>query len=212
LKDFFLKLPIFLSTLANPWAGWILALVALGDSSFLSLLEVNDALIIMLTLEKPRWMAYYCAMTTLGSVSGCFILYGLGRRGRNNFLLRRIPQQRLARVMHWEKKYGGWALLISSVLPPPTPFKVFVLTAGMLRTSTETFLVSVSIGRTIRYFSVGVLALLFGRQALFFLNQNSVLVGWSVFAVLMTGLLVWGVYHFRWTRLRDHHGSSSDIK
>lgn len=157
-------------------------------------------------------MAYYCAMTTLGSVTGCFILYGLGRRGRNNFLLRQVPPQRLAKVMHWQKSYGGWALLISSVLPPPTPFKVFVLTAGVLQTSAETFLISVSIGRGIRYFSVGILALLFGQRFILFLKENSGLVGWVLFVLLIAGLFLWGLYHLRGSRLSDHPGSSSGLK
>ena len=103
--------------------------IALADSSFLSLPEGNDILIVILSAGQT-WgkMAYYVSMTTLGSIAGCMILYGLGRRG-GPFTRRRL-KNRLQTISGLYRKWGLWMVLVPSILPPPTPFKVFVLSAG----------------------------------------------------------------------------------
>ena len=60
------------------------------DSSFLSFPQVNDILIIVLSTKYPARMPYYAGMTTLGSLVGCFMLYGVARRGGEAFLRKRL--------------------------------------------------------------------------------------------------------------------------
>jgi membrane protein YqaA with SNARE-associated domain len=48
-----------------------LALVAFFDSSFLSLPEVADALIVIMVIQRPAEWLYIAAMATVGSVAGC---------------------------------------------------------------------------------------------------------------------------------------------
>ena len=110
-----------------------LFVIAFLDSSFLSFPEVNDLLIIWLTTQHKERMIYYALMTTLGSVSGCLALYALARKGGEAFLLKRFNPQYVERAMTTFRRYGLLAILVPSILPPPTPFKIFVLAAGVAK-------------------------------------------------------------------------------
>ena len=82
MKEVLLKIQGWFLALTGPLGGWGLLLIALVDSSFLSLPEVNDVLIITLSIRSPDQMIFYCSMTTIGSVLGCMMLYLVGAQGR----------------------------------------------------------------------------------------------------------------------------------
>jgi membrane protein YqaA with SNARE-associated domain len=177
----------FAETLGGPG----LFLIAFLDSSFLSFPEVCDALIVVLTVKSPSRMPYYALVTTLGSVAGCYTLYMVGRRGGEAFLRKRFKQGNVDRAMAIFRKYGMLAILVPSLLPPPMPFKIFVLAAGVARVRPFDFLLAVSIGRGIRYFGVGFLAVRYGERAIQFLHENGAAVGlWLGIAVLVLGAAV----------------------
>jgi membrane protein DedA with SNARE-associated domain len=71
--------------------------------------------------------------------------------------------------------------MISSFLPPPTPFKIFVLTAGVFRLNKIEFLIAVVIGRTIRYSIWGILAALYGNSVRIYMQKNLSLMGMILF-------------------------------
>ncbi len=146
--------------------------LALADSSFLSIPEGNDLLIIVLS-TGATWerMLYYVAMTTAGSVTGCFLLYSLGRRG-GRWVSKRLSPARLERMRLLYRRWGTWALIIPSILPPPTPFKIFVLSAGVFGVTRPRFVLAVAAGRSFRYLLWGVLAVLYGEQAKIWLQKN----------------------------------------
>jgi len=164
----------------------VLAL-AIADSSFLSFPEGNDLLIVVLSIGKS-WsnMAYYVAMTTIGSVIGCLLLYFVGRRGGNPLLRRRFSVQSVERAEKLFKRYGILTVLIPSILPPPLPFKIFVLSAGVFRLRLPEFVLAVIIGRTIRYSMWGILAVLYGNQLKLFMQQNLNAVG----VILLAGFVI----------------------
>ncbi len=152
-----------LSTLALQLGGLGLFLAALADSSFLSLPEANDYLVMLLSAGQP-WhrMCFFVCMTIIGSITGCAMLYHIGKRGRT-FIKKRVNRRRLDWARRKYAKWGAWALLIPSLLPPPAPFKIFVLSAGVFRLRFRKFLLVVSIARSIRYFTWGILAMLYGE-------------------------------------------------
>src|SRR5438132_749281 len=76
------------------------------------------------------------------------------------------------RLRRWYRKYGLLAVIVPSLLPPPTPFKVFVLAAGAFGISWPRFIIAVAIGRGIRYFSEGLLAVEYGPDAIQFVQHN----------------------------------------
>lgn len=163
------------------WAGGVggagLFVVAALDSSVLSFPQVNDLLIIFLSTRNPQRMAYYAAMTTAGSLLGCFVLYGLAWRGGEVFLRKRFSGPRVERGLALYQRHGLLAVVIPSLLPPPTPFKLFVLLAGAARVSPWKFAAAVTIGRSIRYFGQGYLAVLYGEQAAALVKQHGSAVG-----------------------------------
>ena len=162
--------------------------IAFLDSSFLSLPEINDILVIATVIENPDLMPYYAFMATAGSVAGCLVLYVIGRRGGEALLARRFAGPRLDRAMRFSKKYGVLAVVVPAILPPPAPFKVFVLLAGVARVPLPQFAAAVAVGRGVRYFGEGWLAVRYGEQALQLLEENSRTVSIAVaVAVLAIG-------------------------
>lgn len=170
----------FLSAIQD-WAGELggvgLFVIALLDSSFLSFPQVNDILIILLSTTHPSRMPYYAAMTTLGSLVGCFMLYAVARRGGDAFLRKRMTGPFVDRALTLYQKYGLMAVIVPALLPPPVPFKLFVLLAGAAAVSPVRFGLAVLIGRGIRYFGQGYLAVLYGERAADFMKHYGAQIG-----------------------------------
>ena len=176
-----------------------LFLIAFLDSSFLSFPEVVDLLIIWLVTAHKHRVLYYALMPTLGSVAGCFALYLVGRKGGEAFLRRRFSERHVDRALTVFRKYGLLAVAVPALLPPPVPFKPFVLAAGVAGVRPVDFLIAVSIGRGIRYFGEAFLALWYGERAAQFLRDNARPVS---LALAMTVLVV-GVGWIWYQRRRD---------
>jgi membrane protein DedA with SNARE-associated domain len=172
--------------------------LAIGDSSFLSLPEGNDLLIVVLSAGKS-WgnMAYYVAMTITGSVLGCLLLYSVGRKGGSPMLRRKFSTEAIARAERLFERYGILTVLIPSILPPPMPFKIFVLSAGVFRLKVLEFLMAVAIGRTIRYSMWGILAVLYGNSVKLYMQQNLHFIGMILFGVFALAISAALVYYFR---------------
>ena len=121
-----------------------LFLIALLDSSFLSFPEVVDLLIVVLVTHHKERMIYYAALATLGSIAGCFLLYYVGRMAAEAFLRKRFHERHVDRALALFQKHGLLAVIIPSLLPPPVPFKPFVLIAGIARVRPLDFLLAVA--------------------------------------------------------------------
>lgn len=183
-----------LYAIAQSLGGPGLFLVALADSSFVSVPEGNDLLIVVLsTGQSWKVMSYYVVMTVLGSIAGCSLLYYFGRRG-GGFIERRTKKLRLERLREKYQKWGLWAIIIPSILPPPTPFKAFVLSAGMFKVPFKKFLVAVSIGRSIRYFMWGILAVLYGEWTKHFIENNMGAVGLMLMGVIIAAIVSYWLF------------------
>jgi membrane protein YqaA with SNARE-associated domain len=181
-------------TFAMAIGGPGLFVVAFLDSSLLSLPEVNDVLIIWMVTQQPHRMVYYATMATLGSVAGCLVLYYLARKGGEAILRGRFHERHVNRAMDLIRRYGGLALLVPALLPPPAPFKVFVLMAGVAAVPIRTFVAAIVVGRGVRYFGEGLLAVWWGEQALEYVRRNGETVG-----LILAGLvLVGGVGYVAW--------------
>jgi membrane protein YqaA with SNARE-associated domain len=174
-----------------------LFIIAFLDSSFLSFPEVVDLLIIWLVTAHKHRMVYYALMATMGSVAGCFALYLVGEKGGEAFLRRRFRESHVDGAVALFRKYGLLAVVVPSLLPPPVPFKPFVLAAGIAGVRRTDFLIAVAIGRGLRYFGEAALAVWYGERAAQFLRDNArgVSLGLAI-AVLVFGM-GWIVYQKR---------------
>lgn len=170
-----------------------LFLAALLDSSFISLPELVDILVVWMTTRHESLMVVYAATATLGSILGSLTLYFIGRKG-DQFIARRVSAERIERTLGAFRRFGLMAVLVPSLMPPPMPFKPFVLLAGAAGVSTSRFIMAVGLGRGIRFFGLGLLALWFGDAALQFLETNGKTVSLGLAATLVVGLagyLLW---------------------
>jgi len=184
---------------ANGVGGIGLFVVAALDSSFLSFPQVNDLLVIYLSTKRPALMPYYAGLTVLGSVVGCFVLYGFAYRGGEVFLRKRVSGPRVERGLALYQRHGLLAVVVPALLPPPMPFKLFVLLAGAARVSPWKFGVAVVIGRGIRYFGQGYLAVLYGERAVAIVQEHGREVGIGLaLTALAIGL---GFYVYRKRRI-----------
>jgi membrane protein YqaA with SNARE-associated domain len=171
-----------------------LVLVAFLDSSFLSLPEVTDFLVVVLVIKQPELWVWHALFATVGSVAGCYALYYLGRRGGDAVLRRRFTAHNIERGLELFRRYGLLAIVVPSILPPPMPFKIFVLLAGVAHVRPLTFIVAAMVGRLFRYGSEALLAYWYGEEATRFIRQNlpavSLWLGVAI-AVLAVGYIVW---------------------
>jgi membrane protein YqaA with SNARE-associated domain len=141
-----------------------LFVVAVLDSTFVPLPSSVDALMLLLSATNPSWMLLYAFMATTGSALGCLILYLISRRAGAR-ALNRFSEKKQARVKNWIERYDMFAVLGATLLPPPFPFKLFVITAGVFRFSLVRFMLAILVGRGFRFLLEGYFAVRYGAQA-----------------------------------------------
>ena len=151
---------------------------------------MNDILIITLSIQSPDQMLFFCSMTTIGSIMGCMMLYLVGRKGGEVLARKKLPPHQLEKIGGWYRRYGILAVIVPSILPPPTPFKIFVLSASVFKVSPAKFLLAITLGRGFRYFLQGYLAVRYGQQALYYMRHHYPTIAWVVLALLVSGLLI----------------------
>jgi len=168
-----------------------LFLVAFLDSSVLSLPEIADLLVVWMVTRHRTRILLYVVSATAGSIAGCLILYYIGKKGGEALMRRRFSSDAVDRTLAAFQRHGIMAVLIPSILPPPAPFKIFVLLAGLAEISVGRFTFAILIGRGARYLVLGILALRYGDRALAFLRANGTSVSLGVVAVLAAGFVVY---------------------
>jgi len=138
--------------------------VALLDSTFVPLPSSADALLLLLSTAQPRLMVLYAVMATAGSAIGCWILYVISRKAGSR-ALNRFSEAKQKRVKELIDRYDMLSVLVATLLPPPFPFKLFVITAGVFRFSLFRFMIAVIGGRAFRFLLEGYFAVRYGAEA-----------------------------------------------
>ncbi|MBI4459438.1 MAG: VTT domain-containing protein [Acidobacteria bacterium] len=162
---------------------------AVLDSSFVPLPGGVDLWLISLCVLDPARMPFYAVIASLGSVLGCSLMYFVARKSEEVFLEPKLKDRRTPRVRQWIDQYGSLALFLAALLPPPAPFKLFVLTAGLVKHRFGKFLVVLTAGRLLRYFLEGLLAIRYGRQVWEWMIRSGPLVFSGITIVLLLWLL-----------------------
>jgi membrane protein YqaA with SNARE-associated domain len=166
-----------------------LFLISFLDSSFLTFPVINDLLLIELSMRRPARMPLYASMATLGSLLGCVVLFLLARKVEEAAFHSKVGARGHA-IRHWVERNGFGGMLVAAMLPPPTPFKFFVLAAGVFEVPLASFASAIGLARVIRYFGVGYLAVRYGRDALPYLGQHKLKVALIVIAVIAVSYAV----------------------
>jgi membrane protein YqaA with SNARE-associated domain len=141
-----------------------LFVVSLLDSSFVPLPSSADALMLLLSTTHPRLMIVYALIATAGSAVGCWLLYIVSRRAGAR-ALGRFSERKQKRVKELIERYDMLSVLVATLLPPPFPLKLFVVTAGVFRFSLWRFLAAIVVGRSFRFLLEGYFAIRYGAEA-----------------------------------------------
>jgi len=177
--------------LALAWGAPGLFLVAFLDSSFLPLPGITDLLLIVLVTRHKERVLLYVAMTVLGSLAGCLAMYYVGKKGGDALIQKRFAGPRIERAMASLQRHGVIAVLIPSLLPPPAPFKIFLLLAGAVGIDVTRFATAIAIGRTARYLTLGLLAVRYGGAAQTYLREHGAVASLVAVGILTVGFLVY---------------------
>lgn len=170
-------------------------LVAFLDSSILSLPEIADLLVIWMVMQHKSRLVLYAASATIGSVGGCLLLYYLGRKGGDALVRKRFSTASVERGLAAFRRYGIVAVLIPSILPPPAPFKIFVLLAGVANVGVWRFAIAIAIGRGVRYSVEGLLAIWYGEQAIAFVHAHAKAASLAAVGMLVAGTAAYVLWH-----------------
>ena len=162
-----------------------LFLISFLDSSVLTFPVINDLLLIELSIQHPARMPLYALMASLGSVLGCLLLFLIAKKGGEAFFHKRAGERGHA-IREWVVRNGFGGMLVAALLPPPTPFKIFVFAAGVCEVRLLSFASAITLARLFRYFGIGYLAIRYGADALPYLVQHKLQV--SVFVISLVSV------------------------
>lgn len=148
-----------LMKLLGIWGAFV---IAFADSALLGM--PVDFVVARYVYEDHRRMVMYVAMAALGSALGSIPLYIIGYLGGEKVLRKRISEERFLKIHRSFEAHEFWALMFPGMLPPPLPFKVFVLGAAVFEMRFRDFLVAIFLGRCVRFGVLSMLVLWFGPQ------------------------------------------------
>jgi membrane protein YqaA with SNARE-associated domain len=154
------KIAAYLGTLG---AFGVFAVAAL-DATFVPMPGGVDAVTLLLSHQTPAHWWLYAAAAATGSVVGCVVLYRISRRAGSRALAR-FSERRQRRVKELIDRYDVLAVVVASLLPPPFPFKLFVVSAGVFRFPLARFTAAIFLGRAFRFALEGYLAAHYGDRA-----------------------------------------------
>ena len=202
MKPLFERLVTLVVGLGSVGGGVGLFVIAFCDSSFVSLPEVNDLLLVYFCMRFREQAYFYAVMAALGSAAGATVLYWLGRSHGYRFLRRRYSESRLSSALEIFHRYGALALIGPALLPPPFPFKIFMLAAGLFGFPFARFLGAVLLGRTVRYVLEAWLALRYGERAVAYFGEHYLQLVLLVIGVTVAVVAVYAGTALAWRRLR----------
>ena len=176
------------------------------DSAAIPLAGGPDAVIILLSWQRPAMTFLIVLAAAIGSTLGCMVLYGIGKKGGETALSRFNPG-RVAWIERKMQEYGAWAVFAAVMAPPPFPTKPVILAAGVLRAGRLRFAASVFAGRMVRYSLLGYLGARFGDQSAKIVKSHYP----EIFIALLCGILLIVLIHcLRNRKIIEEPNSGSD--
>jgi membrane protein YqaA with SNARE-associated domain len=176
-------LDVFIKIILGFGVAGLFALAILDSTIFFFLPFAVDAVLIVLVSQNRDTMPIYALVTVAGSLAGCAITFLLVRKVSQETLEKKFSKKKFKKVAKKVKDKGLPGLIITSLLPPPFPFSPFVAAAAVTKVPPKKAFFGIAIGRSLRYFGEGLLALVIGNQILRLLNSGP-------FKAFMLGLFV----------------------
>jgi membrane protein YqaA with SNARE-associated domain len=195
IKHILSRYTAFLWALLKPLGAWGVLAIAALDGAFLGL--PMDAVVAGYVYQNPARFFLYAFMASVGSALGSIVIYGIGYKGGEELLRKRISPARFEKIHAAFDKHPFWSLMFPAMLPPPTPFKLFVLAAAVSEMGFVRFLLAIFSGRMVRFLLLGVLTIKFGPDVVHLLGTLFRQHYYWILAVIVAGLLVWLVMRKR---------------
>jgi membrane protein YqaA with SNARE-associated domain len=197
LKHLLARYGEFVWAMLKPLGSWAVFAIAAIDSAFFGF-PLDPVVASYVYQDRPRFLLY-AVMASAGSAAGCIILYLIGYKGGEVLLEKRIPRTKFNKIRSAFDRHEFWALMFPSMMPPPFPFKVFVLAASVFEMDFWHFLLAIFVGRLVRFLILSLLVLKFGPQIVA-LTSAAVAKHWPelALAVLVIGVL----FAWFWCRAR----------
>ncbi|PYX83018.1 MAG: TVP38/TMEM64 family protein, partial [Acidobacteria bacterium] len=151
----------WLWSILAPLGIWGVFVVSAIDGSFLGL--PMDAVVAGYVYQDHSKFLLYVILASAGSAIGSSVLYLVGYLGGETLLRRRMSQQRFEKIHHSFDQHEVWTLMLPAMLPPPTPFKLFVLAAAGFEMNFGHFLLAIFAGRLVRFLILSLLTIKYGR-------------------------------------------------
>jgi membrane protein YqaA with SNARE-associated domain len=197
-----------LGLIASPLG--LLILAALDSTLFFSLPGGIDAAVLLVAVRRqtPWWLV--ALLATAGSVGGAALTFWMGIKIGEHSLDRYIPRKRLTRIRRKANEAGAIGLAVLDLIPPPFPFTPFILAAGALEVDTATFFATLTVCRLIRFGGEALLAIVYGRRILAWLDSNAFLDVVVVVAFLgaaLTALSIVKLYRSSRGRVRSRRAA-----
>ncbi|HUB17554.1 MAG TPA: VTT domain-containing protein [Acidobacteriaceae bacterium] len=158
-----------------------------------------------------RHFYVYMVLAAAGSTLGGLVPFFLGRAGGELFLLKRINRARFEGLRTQFEKQEFLAIMIPSLMPPPTTWKLFVFAAGVFEMRTVTFMLAVFTGRLIRFGIETALVIHYGPQIVNVVGEiaKKHLVATLLVLALIFGGLGWWIW--RKVRGKKVDGASQGV-
>ncbi len=150
-----------------------------------------DAILALYVWNNKSHFWLYCLMASVGSAIGGLVPYGLGRAGGELFLLKRIDRARFDQLRHRFQKQEFLAVMIPSMLPPPTPWKIFIFASGVFEMRVIDFLLAVTAGRMVRWTILALLVIKLGPGAVDLVAHHAVATVLVVLVLAGAGFAWW---------------------
>jgi membrane protein YqaA with SNARE-associated domain len=166
------------------YRGWGLFGLSFLDSAGISLPGLKDFLLIYLSGKFPALAWFYVLDCTIGTAAGSILIYALGRSGARIF--RRKPSEKeMSRAMRWIQKNDFVTVVVASLLPPPLPFKPFLIAAGVLRMNALSMVMALMLGGAIRFGAEAWIGVRFGKAGPAYLKSHLILISLVAVAAIV---------------------------
>ena len=153
-----------IAALVRHLGGFGLFLLAIVDSSPIPTFGSLDILTAILAARQREPWYYYAAVATAGSVIGAYLTFRVARKAGLDYLNRKFRKRKVAKLLKYFQRWGTGALVVSTVIPLPFPTSAFFAAAGALDYPLRTFIVTVALGRAVRYGAIAAIASHYGRR------------------------------------------------
>jgi membrane protein YqaA with SNARE-associated domain len=174
-----------------------LLLLGIADSSLIPLPGSQDlATIVLSALHRELWW-YYALMSSIGSIIGGYMTYGIGQKGGAETLESRLSEAKVRKVDQAFEKWGFGTLLVSAILPPPFPMAPMLAGAGALNYPAKKFLAALALGRSFRFAAVAYLGSIYGAAGYRFFSNHTEAFGIAFVVVGVLGGAAAVVYFMR---------------